>query len=494
MTDPISWALLAGIEESVGKIDTANIETVVTDTSAKLTQSMEKLAADVKKETSEMHTVVAQAPSGVPAPSLAAFSAASAADGISVTVTANDSTVESNSAKNVLAVTKGVMVRYSDVGYPKNKEDGVLAFADDDLFDVNTAGTRVAKAKTHKVTGLTLNSTYYFSAFPYSTGMVYNEQLGAPNVTNCKWTGIKGNLTVNVTTNNPAFSLDQYTISLKPTNGDAITKQQTGIGNVVFSDIDAGVYTLSFTYNGMFNKPADQQVTVVAGQTKTASAQFKISSNFGSASWEEISRISASGKADKVYSVGDTKNITVNGETVTLQIYGFNHDPIAGGGGNAGITLGMKHLLKDTRQMNSSDTNRGGFTGSAMYSWLNGAFYNGLPADLKAVIKSVNKKTSAGNASSTINTNAMKVFLFSNVEVFGTTDNSVICEGVKYPIFTNNASRIKKLSNGSGSAYYWWLRSPYASNTSGFCSVYSDGTSNWYDASNSGGVCAGFCI
>lgn len=494
MTDPISWALLAGIEEAVGKIDTANIETVVTNTSAKLTQSMEKLAADVKKETSEMQTVVAQAPSGVPAPSLAAFSAASVADGVNVTVTANDSTVESNSAKNVLAVTKGVMVRYSDAGYPKNKEDGVLAFTDGDLFDVNTAGTRVAKAKTHKITGLTLNSTYYFSAFPYSTGMVYNEQLGTPNVTSCKWTGTKGNLTVNVTTNNPAFALDQYTVMLKPAAGSTISKQQTGTGSVTFNDVDAGAYTLSFTYNGIFGKPADQQVTVVAGQTKTVSTQFKLNSNFGSASWEEIGRISASGKADKVYSVGDTKNITVNGETVTLQIYGFNHDPIAGGGGNAGITLGMKHLLKDNRNMNSSNTNKDGFTGSAMHNWLNGAFYNGLPADLRTVIKSVNKKTSAGNASSTINTNAMKVFLFSEVEVFGTTNYSAAGEGSKYPIFTNDTSRVKKLSNGSGSAYWWWLRSPYASNTNGFCSVDSDGSYSNYVASDTDGVCAGFCI
>lgn len=494
MTDPIAWALLAGIEESVGKIDTANIETVVTDTSAKLTQSMEKLAADVKKETSEMHTVVAQAPSGVPAPSLAAFSAASAGEGINVTVTANDSTVESGKAVNVLSVTKGVIVRYSDVGYPKNKEDGVLAFTDDDLFDVNTAGTRVAKAKTHKVTGLTLNSTYYFSAFPYSTGMVYNEQLGAQNVTNCKWTGTKGNLTVNVTTSLPALALGQFTVTLTPTKGAAISKQQSGVGSITFNDIEEGAYTLSFTSDGTFTKPSNQQVTVVAGQTKSVAAQFTMTGHFATDSWQKIEKLASAKIADRVYSVGDTKNITVNGETVTLQIYGFNHDPIAGGGGNAGITLGMKHLLKDTRQMNSSDTNRGGFTGSAMYSWLNGAFYNGLPDDLKAVIKSVNKKTSAGNASSTINTNAMKVFLFSEVEVFGSTNYSAAGEGSKYPIFTNNASRIKKLSNGSGSADWWWLRSPSAGNTNYFCRVSSDGSYSNYSASGTGGVCAGFCV
>ena len=62
--------------------------------------------------------------------------------------------------------------------------------------------------------------------------------------------------------------------------------------------------------------------------------------------------------------MGDEKNISVNGETLTLVIVGFGHDDLASGG-KAGITFGLKHLMKDTRQMNSSNTNSGGFTGSA---------------------------------------------------------------------------------------------------------------------------------
>ena len=115
--------------------------------------------------------------------------------------------------------------------------------------------------------------------------------------------------------------------------------------------------------------------------------------------------------------MGDEKNISVNGETLTLVIVGFGHDDLAGGG-KAGITFGLKHLMKDTRQMNNSNTNSGGFTGSAMYSWLQNTLLKQLPSDLQAVLKSVNKKTSAGNQSSTINTNAMKLFLFSEIEIF----------------------------------------------------------------------------
>ena len=108
---------------------------------------------------------------------------------------------------------------------------------------------------------------------------------------------------------------------------------------------------------------------------------------------------------------------------------GFNHDDLASGG-KAGITFGMKNLMATTRRMNASNTNSGGFTGSEMYSWLQNTLLPTLPSDLQAVLKSVNKKTSAGSQSSTINTNSMKLFLFSEIEIFGSTTYSKAGEGL----------------------------------------------------------------
>lgn len=211
-------------------------------------------------------------------------------------------------------------------------------------------------------------------------------------------------------------------------------------------------------------------------------------------SWHFISWASKEGLAPSIWSIGDEKDITLTtGEVLTLQIYGFNHDDKVGGG-KAGITFGLKNLMADNRQMNAENTNAGGFTGSAMYTWLQGDLYNSLPSDLKNLIKSVNKKTSAGNQSSTINTNAMKIFLFSEVECFGTTKYSLAGEGSQYPIFTDNTSRIKKLENGAGAARFWWERSPNASIATSFCSVLSDGNANSNTASSSWGVCFGFCV
>jgi len=110
------------------------------------------------------------------------------------------------------------------------------------------------------------------------------------------------------------------------------------------------------------------------------------------------------------------------------------------------------------------------------------------------VLKSVNKKTSAGNASSTININAMKLFLFSEIEIFGSTTYSAAGEGSQYSYFATAANRIKYLSNGSGSAYWWWERSPYGSNSISFCYVYSNGNASFSNAYNADGVCFGFCV
>lgn len=209
-------------------------------------------------------------------------------------------------------------------------------------------------------------------------------------------------------------------------------------------------------------------------------------------SWTRINEASAFGKASSIWKVGDTKDIVVNGETLTLVIMDFNHDDLESGG-KAGITFGLKHLMKDPREMNASNTNSGGFAGSEMYSWLQNTLLKQLPSDLQAVLKSVNKKTSAGNKSSTINTNAMKLFLFSETEIFGLITYSESGEGAQYPYFVTADNRIKHLANGTGSSYQWWERSPSVSSSRSFCLV-DRGNAVFNMAANDNGICFGFCV
>ena len=94
--------------------------------------------------------------------------------------------------------------------------------------------------------------------------------------------------------------------------------------------------------------------------------------------------------------------------------------------------------------MNATNTTVGGWTSSEMRSWVTGTLLGQLPADLQLALKEVNKLTSAGNQSSTIITTVDKLFLFSDVECLGSATFSQAGEGSKYPIFTDNASRVKK--------------------------------------------------
>ena len=78
--------------------------------------------------------------------------------------------------------------------------------------------------------------------------------------------------------------------------------------------------------------------------------------------------------------------------------------------------------------------------------------------------------------------------------IFGSTTYSKAGEGSQYSYFATAANRIKYLSNGSGSAAWWWERSPYGSGSSSFCLVNSNGYANGGNAYNTNGVCFGFCV
>ena len=166
----------------------------------------------------------------------------------------------------------------------------------------------------------------------------------------------------------------------------------------------------------------------------------------------------------------------------------------------------MKNCLATRYQMNASNTNVGGWESSKMRTSVMPTLLSQLPADLQSVIKSVYKKTSAGNKSTTITTTNDKLFLLSEVEVNGTTATTYADEGEQYAYFKRNGgyvqygndgyypNGIKALSNGDGDSYGWWLRSPSVTGTYSFRCVGGDGNVSYYYASYSCGVSFGFCV
>ena len=68
---------------------------------------------------------------------------------------------------------------------------------------------------------------------------------------------------------------------------------------------------------------------------------------------------------------------------------------------------------------------------------------------------------------------------------------SVSGEGAQYAYYKAGNSKVK---NRSGSAYYWWERSPRSGYSARFCRVASNGTAGYDSASGSSGVAFGFCV
>lgn len=230
-----------------------------------------------------------------------------------------------------------------------------------------------------------------------------------------------------------------------------------------------------------------------------------------SLSWAEIAEIAKAGRAACVFNIGDEKTITLStGEKITLVILGFFHDTYYDSEYDEDtsytITFGMKNCLATRYQMNASNTNVGGWESSKMRTSVMPTLLSQLPADLQSVIKSVYKKTSAGNKSTTITTTNDKLFLLSEVEVNGTTATTYADEGEQYAYFKRNGgyvqygndgyypNGIKALSNGDGDSYTWWLRSPNVASSYNFRYVTGVGYVSYNAASRSYGVSFGFCV
>lgn len=252
----------------------------------------------------------------------------------------------------------------------------------------------------------------------------------------------------------------------------------------------AGTYTVSAAKDGKTSNSVTVAVTD-DGETYTAACLF-LSSVLSENSWANIAAASAAGLADDTWEVGDEIDITVSGETLTLMIMDFDHDDLAEGG-KAGITFGTKNLMTEARKMNDTRDSTGGYTASDLYQWLQNTLYPGLPSDLQAVLKTVNKLTLESGSAETASTAAVKLFLFSWGEVSSEADAQSKKEGTLYSCFPTRESRVKYLSNGSGAAHEWWTRSPMGDDS--FYAVSKDG---FYDefgfADSEYGVCFGFCV
>lgn len=284
-------------------------------------------------------------------------------------------------------------------------------------------------------------------------------------------------------------------ITVTSTNGDTVKKtvaNDNGIAEIY--GLGYGDWELSATISG------DRKTKTIS--IDVLGIRYLSLLPLNDLSWAQINTLGTAGVLGKMFALGDTKDVTLSGiGTMTLQIADFDHDYLSGTttANKAAVTFLCKNLLYKTYQMNRSDTNNGGFPSSSLRSTLDGSIYNALPSDLKAVIKTAYKWYGTGNNTTNGKWSGHKLWLPLTFEMFGESSYSPTTEHTtgnarQYPIFTDNASRIKKMNNGGGSAQWYWLASPYAANATYFCNVYDGGSSNRNIASDSYGVCFGLCV
>ena len=193
------------------------------------------------------------------------------------------------------------------------------------------------------------------------------------------------------------------------------------------------------------------------------------------------------------WGVGDHKNMTIDGKSYRIDVIGENHDEYADGSGIAPLTFQLHDCYNTRYAMNSSRTNVGGWADSEMRNTHLPAILAMMPSEVQSAIREVNKLTSAGNRSTTINTTADKLLLLSEIEIFGSVTNSVAGEGSQYGYYASSVyGDTVKTVNGAASA--WLSRSPEASTRVGFCNVDSEGNAFTTSATISHGVSFAFCF
>ena len=236
--------------------------------------------------------------------------------------------------------------------------------------------------------------------------------------------------------------------------------------------------------------------SIKKGRTLIGGAGYDITfappydSVFANNTWKQIIEACHNNAVPDTWNVADQKPMTINGVDYQIDIIGKNHDTYAAGG-KAPLTFQLHDCYADTKAMNRTDTNSGGWKNSAMRTTHLPAILAFMPTEVQNGIREVSKKASVGGARSTIETVSDKLFLLSEVEIFGSTTYSAAGEGTQYDYYKAGNSKVK---NRNGSADYWWERSPYASSSMFFCMVYSNGIASGSGARFANGVAFGFCF
>ena len=228
---------------------------------------------------------------------------------------------------------------------------------------------------------------------------------------------------------------------------------------------------------------------------ENAIAPYAQPQNFETDDWDTVIEAIKSGNTDN-YNVGDEKEVDLgtlgkhrlriaNKSTpAECSNEGFSQSA-------CGFVLEFADIIIE-HNMNTTNTNVGGWPASEMYTYVNNDIYNALPEVLRNSITNTKVVSGHGLTSGESNfTSTDKLYLLSTHEVWEDVDGYTI-SGIDYydtaynntrqldyyknaGVTTSNYSGAIKQKNGSNA--WWWLRSARSYHIDSFCYVSSSG--NW---------------
>lgn len=190
--------------------------------------------------------------------------------------------------------------------------------------------------------------------------------------------------------------------------------------------------------------------------------------------------------------VGSTVKLTVNGKAREFIVVHQGKPSSVYDESCNGTWLLMKDI-HENRVWQSGNINK--YESSDIHSYLNNTFLKLFDSNIQGAIKQVKlpyRKNGGSGGTTQQGANGLpcKIFLLSAPEVHYEHTYIDSGEGAALSYFAScvtNGADSKRVAYLSGSAAYWWLRSPYTDSTNIVWGVYSDGNYDYYVASGSGG-------
>ena len=316
-----------------------------------------------------------------------------------------------------------------------------------------------------------------------------------------------------ITANN-SFTLLGATVSITM-GGNDITSTAYSNGTISIASVTGNVVvSISAVSLGVV-----AYATAQSGVTYTAVTDL---SSYTDARISEISKAisncqNITNETETVYlsdgtsiSVGATRSYTLSTqEAMTDRILGFNHDELWNYSeygtstvtGKAGITWMMVDCLATKYEINDTSSNAGGWDACELRTVTLPTIKATMPLALQNIIVPVIKDTANGGGSNYagIVSSIDDLFLLSEIELndSGNYSEAGYDEGARYEYYTlnlGNSGRVKYYDNaGTPTTTAWWTRSSYASVTSKWTRVSTNGSFSGSSGISASGISFAYC-